>query len=286
MRTSFMGSLTIEGGRKLRHTQVRQKIRSNNPAQGGQNCGERLIRAPEVPKGLHFRRRRDTLQERKGRTAWLAGATGLVGGFALKQLIGSERYARVVVLTRRTVHTEDPKIDQRVGNFDQLAAMDLPAADDVFCALGTTIKKAGSQEVFRHIDLDFPLALANTALARNVKQFLLVSSVGANGKSKNFYLRTKGELEDAVSAMPFKAIHIFRPSILVGPREERRAGERAGIVFMKLVSPMLAGGLRKYRAIEAQDVARSMVLAAELDGSGKKAYEYDQMMALIQPSGL
>ncbi len=224
------------------------------------------------------------MTESKGRTAWLAGATGLVGGFVLKQLIASERYARVVVVTRRTIQAEDPKIDQRVVNFGQLAAMDLdlPAADDVFCALGTTIKKAGSQEAFRHIDLDFPLALANKALACNAKQFLLVSSVGANAKSKNFYLRTKGELEDAVSALPFKAIHIFRPSVLVGPREERRAAERAGIVFMKLVSPMLVGGLRKYHPIEAEDVARSMVSAAAREGSGKSVYEYNEMMALIR----
>ena len=222
------------------------------------------------------------MQERKSRIAWLAGATGLVGGLVLKQLIASERYARVVVLTRRTVRVEDPKIEQRVVNFDQLPAMDLPAADDVFCALGTTIKKAGSQEAFRHIDLDFPLALANKALARNAKQFLLVSSVGANAKSKNFYLRTKGELEDAVFALPFEATHIFRPSILVGPREERRAGERAGIVFMKLVSPMLVGGLRKYRPMEAEDVARSMVSAAAMEGSGKSVYEYREMMALIK----
>ena len=222
------------------------------------------------------------MQESKGRSAWLAGATGLVGGFVLKQLIASERYARVVVLTRRTVDTGVPKVDQRVVNFDQLADMDLPAADDVFCALGTTINKAGSQEAFRHVDLDLPLALARKALARNAKQFLLVSSVGGNAKSRNFYLRTKGELEKAVSELPFKAIHIFRPSMLVGPREERRAAERAGIVFMKLASPMLIGGLRQYRAIEAQDVARSMVSAAATDGSGKRLYGYDQMMALIR----
>lgn len=222
------------------------------------------------------------MQESKGRTAWLAGATGLVGGFVLKQLIASERYARVVVLTRRTVQAEDPKIDQRVANFDQLADMDLAVADDVFCALGTTIKTAGSQEAFRHVDLDIPLALAKKALARNAKQFLLVSSVGANAKSKNFYLRTKGELEDALSAMPFKAIHIFRPSMLVGTRRESRPAERTGIVLMKLVSPILAGGLRKFRSIEAEDVARSMVSAPALEGSGKRVYEYDQMMALIK----
>jgi uncharacterized protein YbjT (DUF2867 family) len=224
------------------------------------------------------------LERSKDRTAWLAGATGLVGGFLLKHLIASERYARVVVLTRRAVHLEDSKVDQRILNFDQLATMELPTADDVFCALGTTIKKAGSQEAFRQVDLDYPLALANKALVRDARQVLMVSSVGANAKSRNFYLRTKGELEDAVSALPFKAIHIFRPSMLVGPREERRPGERAGIVLMTLLTPFLVGGLRKYRSIEAEHVARAMVSAAALEGSGRKIYEYDQMTRLLKPN--
>lgn len=221
------------------------------------------------------------MQESTGRTAWLAGATGLVGGFILQHLLASERYARVVVLTRRAVETKNPKLDQRVIVFDQIDAMELPSVDDVFCTLGTTIKKAGSQQAFRHVDVDYPLALAKKALACGAKQFLLVSSVGANSRSSNFYLRTKGELEDAVSVLPFKAIHIFRPSMLVGPRKERRPGEQAGIVLMKLLSPMLMDGLRKYRSIEADDVARAMVAAAAVGGSGKRIYEYDQMMTLV-----
>jgi uncharacterized protein YbjT (DUF2867 family) len=221
------------------------------------------------------------MQESASRTAWLAGATGLVGGFLLEQLLASDRYRRVVVLTRRAVETDHSKLDQRVIVFDQLEAIELPSADDVFCALGTTIKKAGSQQAFRRVDVEYPLALAKKGVACGAKQFLLVSSVGANSRSSNFYLRTKGELEDAVSALPFDAIHIFRPSMLVGPRKERRPGERAGIVLMKLLSPILMGSLRKYRSIEADEVARAMVAAAVIDGSGKRIYEYDQMMRLV-----
>jgi uncharacterized protein YbjT (DUF2867 family) len=222
------------------------------------------------------------MHERKDRTAWLAGATGLVGGFVLRHLLASEQYARVVVLTRRVVEAEHPKLEQRVLVFDQLPTMELPSVDDVFCALGTTLKKAGSQQDFRHVDLDFPLDLAKKAVASQAKQFLLVSSVGANSRSSNFYLRTKGELEDAVSALPFNMIHIFRPSMLVGPRKERRPGERAGIALMKLLSPLLVAGLRKYHSIEADEVARAMVSAAIVGGSGKKIYEYDQMIGLLK----
>lgn len=226
------------------------------------------------------------MQEGTGRTAWLAGATGLVGGFVLQHLLASNRYRQVVVLIRRAVDIEHPKLEQRVILFDQLQEMELPSTDDVFCALGTTIKKAGSQQAFRHVDLDFPLALATKALACEAQQFLLVSSVGANSRSSTFYLRTKGELEDAVSALPFDAIHIFRPSMLVGPRKEKRPGERAGIAVMKLLSPLLVSGFRKYRSIEADKVARAMVSAATIEGSGRRIYEYDQMIGLLKNSAV
>lgn len=222
------------------------------------------------------------MRESTGRTAWLAGATGLVGGLLLQHLLASDRYRRVVVLTRRAAEIEHPKLEQRVLVFEQLQALELPCVDDVFCALGTTIKKAGSQQAFRRVDVEYPLELAKKALACEAKQFLLVSSVGANSKSSNFYLRTKGELEDAVSALPFQTIHIFRPSALVGPRKERRPGERVGIAATKLLSPLLVGSFRRYRAIQAEEVARAMVAASAIGGSGKRIYEYDQMMALVE----
>ena len=224
----------------------------------------------------------ETVPQTTHRTAWLAGATGLVGGFVLRQLLGSEWYSQVVALTRRTMKVEHPKLEQRLVDFDQLQFLDLPPAGDVFCALGTTIKKAGSQEAFRRVDLEYPLALANKAAASGAQQFLLVSSVGANARSRNFYLRTKGELEDAVSALPFTGIHIFRPSLLVGPREERRPAERVAKVLMKVLSPFLIDGLSRYRAIKAEEVARAMVAAAVLGGSGRNVYEYEQLKTLLK----
>jgi len=119
-------------------------------------------------------------------------------------------------------------------------------------------------------------------VASGAKQFLLVSSVGANARSSNFYLRTKGELEDALSELPFQGAHIFRPSLLMGPRQESRLGERVGAVLMKVLAPVLIGGLSRYRAIKAEDVARAMVSAAAREVSGKKVYEYEQLKALLK----
>jgi uncharacterized protein YbjT (DUF2867 family) len=224
----------------------------------------------------------ETVPQTTHRTAWLAGATGLVGSFVLRQLLASEWYSQVVALTRRTMNVDHPKLEQRLVDFDQLQSIDLPPAEDVFCALGTTIKKAGSQEAFRRVDLDYPRVLANKAAASGAQQFLFVSSAGANTRSRNFYLRTKGELEDAISALPFKSIHVFRPSLLVGPRRETRVGERVGTVLMKLLAPFLVGGLRKYRSINAEEVAQAMAAAAVLGGPGKKVYEYEQLKALAK----
>ena len=224
----------------------------------------------------------ETVPQTTHRTAWLTGATGLVGGFVLRQLLASEWYSQVIALTRRTMNVDHPKLEQRLVDFDQLQAIDLPPAEDVFCALGTTIKKAGSQEAFRRVDLDYPRALANKAAASGAQQFLLVSSVGANARSRNFYLRMKGELEDAVSALPYKGFHVFRPSLLLGPREERRPAERLAEVLMKGLSPVLIDGLRKYRPIKAEEVARAMVAAAVAGGPGRKVYEHEQLKALLK----
>jgi uncharacterized protein YbjT (DUF2867 family) len=147
-------------------------------------------------------------------------------------------------------------------------------------ALGTTIRKAGSQQAFRRVDFEYPLSAAKQALNAGAKQFILVSSVGADPGSRNFYLRTKGELEQAVSALGFQAVHIFRPSILLGKREEFRAGERVATVIAPVLNLMLMGVLRRYRAIRAATVGRAMVAAARQAIIGVHVYEYDQIAQL------
>jgi uncharacterized protein YbjT (DUF2867 family) len=198
------------------------------------------------------------------KVALLAGATGLVGGQCLEQLLETPDYGRVIALTRRPLAIRHAKLDQRIIDFDQLGreGTDFPTADDVFCCLGTTMKRAGSEAAFRQVDFVYVVSLAGQALARGAKQFLLVSSLGANAKSPIFYSRVKGEAEAAIAALSFEGRQIFRPSILTGERAEHRPGERAGIAVMRGMSFAMIGPLRKYRPIAARTVARAMIRVA------------------------
>jgi uncharacterized protein YbjT (DUF2867 family) len=215
------------------------------------------------------------------KTALVLGGSGLVGRSCLANLLEDDHYGRVVVLTRRTLPIEsNPKAKQMVIDFAAIDALSLEAIDDVFCALGTTIRKAGSQEAFRSVDLELPLAAARRSLDFGAQQFIVVSSVGANPRSRNFYLRTKGELEERLCSLPFSAVHIFRPSILVGTREERRFGESLGIGLARLLQFTLAGRWRRYRSISAADVARAMMAAAKSQRPDRTIYEYDEIRQL------
>ena len=217
------------------------------------------------------------------KTALLVGGSGLVGRFCLQALLEGPAYNSVVSLARRESAVTHPRLVQTVAPFEKLASLQLPPVDDVFCALGTTIRKAGSQAAFRRVDYEFPLMVADHALKFGAKQFMLVSSVGADPNSKNFYLRTKGELEQALRRLPFKTLHIFRPSFLTGPREESRLGESVAIPLAKIFQFLLMGGLRRYRPIAAQTVGRAMVAAAKTDREGAFIWEFDEITRLAHP---
>ena len=216
------------------------------------------------------------------RTAILAGATGLVGSGCLRLLLGDPAYDRVVALVRHPLTETDPRLDVRVIDFEQLGGIDLPADADIFCALGTTIRKAGSQAAFRQVDYEYSRALALRGAAFHARQFALISSVGANAESGSFYLRVKGETERAITVLPFHAVHIFRPSILMGARAESRPAERAGIALTRLFEFALAGGLRKYRAMPAEVLAAAMLAAARQAQAGAHMYHYDEICVLAK----
>ncbi len=156
--------------------------------------------------------------------ALIAGATGLVGGYVLRHLLAHPSYSRVAILVRRESPIRDPKLTQRIVDFAHLdAGVSGVAPDEVFCCLGTTIRKAGSEEAFRRVDYDYPLALARLAKAVGANKFLMVSALGADPKSAVFYNRVKGEVEQAIAAIGLPAAYFFRPSILTGPRAEQPA---------------------------------------------------------------
>ena len=214
------------------------------------------------------------------RTALLAGATGLVGSHVLASLLANDAWSRVVTVGRRTTPQHHEKLEQRVVDLGGIEALgDLPRADDVFCCLGTTIRQAGSQQAFRHVDYDFVVGLARAGVPMAATQFLLVSAIGADPESRVFYSRVKGEAEAAVRTLPYRAIQIFRPSLLLGERSAFRLGERIAMVGAPLLQLFLVSRLRRYRPIQARDVARAMVRIAREAPRGPNVFEYDAMLA-------
>ena len=193
--------------------------------------------------------------------AVLVGASGLVGDRCLARLLDHPAYDRVTVLSRRPLALAHAKLHIELVDFDGLQWLG-ERCDDIFCCLGTTIRKAGSQENFRRVDHDYPLALARLGKAAGAQQFLLVSALGADAQSSVFYSRVKGETERDIAAIGLPKVSFMRPSILLGERREHRPGERAGIFVGQLIAPLLVGPLRKYRPIQADDVAAAMLYAA------------------------
>jgi uncharacterized protein YbjT (DUF2867 family) len=217
--------------------------------------------------------------------ALVAGATGLVGGLLLNTLLEAPDYARVYALTRRPLGKEHPKLANRVVSFQRMGEqLKTLTAQDAYCCIGTTIAQAGSQEAFREADIDAVLLFAQAARAAQVKRFVVVSSVGADTGSKKFYLRTKGEMEDALIAVGFPAVDILQPSLLLGPRKQMRPLELAGSILAPIVNPLLTGAREAYRAIPAEVVARAMLGAARRGGRGVYRYTHAaiQQLAVIR----
>ena len=198
------------------------------------------------------------------RTALLLGANGLVGGELLERLAKEPAYEKVIAFTRRPLATTSTKVRALVVNYDDPDSYRAHlAVSDVFCCLGTTIKKAGSQAAFRRVDCQIPLALAEQSLAAGAKRYLIVTAVGADAASSIFYNRVKGELEQALRALPFpEGVKFFHPSLLLGERAEARAGETVGAIVMAALRPLLLGKLQRYRAIGAREVANAMANVA------------------------
>lgn len=217
----------------------------------------------------------------KVRTALIAGASGLVGGHCLGLLLKSERYSQVVSVGRRELPLIHPKLEQKIVDFDRLKsyAAEL-AADDVFCCLGTTIKKAGSQEAFYKVDYTYVVQLAEVAAGKGAAQFLVVSAMGADAGSMIFYNKVKGRMERDVQQQDFRAVHVFRPSLLLGEREEQRTGEELAAKIMTPLRALMVGPLRKYKPIEAETVARAMLYAAAQDQKGAFVHPSDDIAAL------
>ncbi|MBU45124.1 MAG: hypothetical protein CMN76_18075 [Spirochaetaceae bacterium] len=215
---------------------------------------------------------------------YVAGATGLIGGFLLEELASRSDVDQVLALVRRhpdSLEKQSASAAKKVL-FHVMDFEDTSTYPDfkgpVYCCLGTTMKKAGSKEAFEKVDYQYPMALARIC-ARNSVDFHVVTALGSDSSSMIYYNRIKGSLEKDLKALGLPSLYIYQPSLLLGPRQEHRAGERLGAVAAAVLNPFLLGPVRKYRAIQASDVARGMAQPKE---SGVHTYLSDEIAEMAR----
>ncbi|RTY87867.1 oxidoreductase [Flavobacterium sp. RSP15] len=210
------------------------------------------------------------------KTALVIGSTGLIGSQLLNLLLDSNDYLKVITFVKRDTGIKHKKLTQHLIDFDKPETYKhLVIGDDFFCTIGTTIKKAGNKEAFRKVDFEYPRQFATIALYNKVNQYLIVSSLGADANSGNFYLKTKGEIQNFLKDCNFKSAVVVQPSLLLGNRAEFRFGEIVGAFFMKSLSFLFLGNLKKYKPIEAKTVAKALLKIAQTNNIGFKIYESD-----------
>ena len=201
--------------------------------------------------------------------AAVTGSTGFIGSILLNLLKHDNDFSEVQVLSRRPIALSD-KFNVLIGD---ISTQELATTDVAFCAIGTTIANAGSKEAFHKVDHDLVIDFAKNAKAAGAKTFVLVSSVGANPKASNFYLKVKGETEKDLEAIGFESLIILRPSMLMGERKEFRLGELVGKGVMTLVNPLMIGSLSKYKGIQGKTVANAMIKLGKENLKGVHALE-------------
>jgi uncharacterized protein YbjT (DUF2867 family) len=214
------------------------------------------------------------------KTALIFGSTGLIGNLLLDEIIQSDKYQKIKIFVRQPIEISHSKLEEFAVDFSKPETFsEQITGDDLFICLGTTIKKAGSVREMEIIDRELPVKLASIAFSNSVKRIAVVSSIGANPESRNYYLRIKGEMEQAIRELRFNHTAIVRPSILLGERKEKRASENAGKVLMKVFHPLLLGKMRKYRGIHGRDVAKAMIAIMQL-APGIYVFESDELQKM------
>ncbi|HEU5165829.1 MAG TPA: NAD(P)H-binding protein [Chitinophagaceae bacterium] len=213
-------------------------------------------------------------------TATLVGATGLIGGYLLEELLNDPYFDTVRILIRRPIDITHPKLEKKIVDFNDSDSLlvALSNSDALFCAIGSTMKKVkGDKDSYRKIDFDIPVKLARFCKMTGCEKFILVSSAGANSKSHNFYQRLKGETDETVKSVDLETIHIMRPSLLLGERKEFRLGENIGKALMTSLSFLIP---EKYKAIQGKDVAKVMLALAKKNDEGIFVHENSEIRNL------
>jgi uncharacterized protein YbjT (DUF2867 family) len=215
------------------------------------------------------------------RTALIFGSTGLIGNLLLDELIKSEEYHKIKIFIRKPIEISHPKIEEFVIDFSKPESfLSKIQGDDLFICLGTTLKKAGSIKKMEEIDCSLPVMIASSASLNGVLRIAVVSSLGADPGSSNYYLRIKGEMEKEILKLKFENIAIVRPSMLLGERKEKRTGELIGKMAMKILHPLLIGKMKKYRGIHARNVAKAMI-SILMEDQVKNIYMSDELQSIV-----
>jgi len=215
------------------------------------------------------------------RIVLLAGASGLTGARTLDALLEAPDIARVIAVSRRPLQREHSRLANRIVKFDGIEAqLKGVSCEAALCCLGTTRRQAGSQDAFRAVDVEAVAAFARAAKAAGARRFVVISAVGASPTSRNFYLRTKGEMEEELEGIGFESLDILQPSLLLGWRAEMRPLELLAIAVMPLVNPLLGGKYAPYRAISARTIGAAMLGALRSGRRGVQRYTHDGIQAL------
>jgi len=195
-----------------------------------------------------------------GKTAIILGATGLTGSMLLAQLIKDKRYKKIILFSRKELKNMPTKVTQHVGSLLELENFKKDfIGDEVFCCIGTTSKKTPDKKLYKAIDYGIPVTASKLAKENRINTFLVISALGANANSCIFYNKTKGKMEQDVLKQNIPNTYILQPSIIAGNRKENRNAEKLGLGVFKLFQPLLIGKLKKYRLIEAEDIAKAML---------------------------
>jgi uncharacterized protein YbjT (DUF2867 family) len=213
--------------------------------------------------------------------AIIAGASGLIGNHLLQIILRENGYDEVLILVRKELPIQHKKLEQLVINYARLEDnTESIKGDTIFCCLGTTKRHTPDETEYRKIDHDYPLQLAQIARLNNIAQYHLVSAASANASSNVFYSRLKGETEDDIVKVGLPSLHIYRPMLLTGNRKETRIGEGIATAIFKVLDPVLAGGLKKYRSIAAETVAKTMYSQSLKNETGFFIYRSDKIQEL------
>jgi uncharacterized protein YbjT (DUF2867 family) len=217
-----------------------------------------------------------------GKKAIIIGASGLIGSELLSVLLQSNAYTEVIALVRKSLNIQNQKLKEIITDFSNLSELkDQIKGDVVFCCIGTTKAKTPDLALYRKIDHDIPIEIAKIAEANQVKQYHLISALGANAKSPIFYNKLKGETEDDLKKLAIASIHIYQPSLLRGNRKEKRIGEKIALILFKFIDPLLFGSLKKYRSIKTDVIALAMYQQSLKEKQGIFTYPSDIIKELV-----